>query len=303
MKIQNMFFSGNGCYHEVSVISCKGSGYKFTMVGKLIEQKPKFYGWAYIAFVITYFFIYLAFQCALGLPDSWVDSAYLSLVTITTLGFGDITPNTDIGKIIVSSQAFFGVMILGLFLNSLSHERSKSLSDTEKEIEVTRKEELRKSLEMHSCLLLDVFKSANPFAWDKHAKYSAPMDELEDFCRLTYSTINTPKSKVGPLHTKMLLETVHQNYDTLLSLTPVAAEISSEYLLEWSSLLSNVRNLKQQYERTQEAVKEDGSIDWPSNDDICMQVQELIQTSLFISKRKKIPNKSSQGTQQSCAPA
>ena len=133
------------------------------------------------------------------------------------------------------------------------------------------------------------------------AKFSASMDELEDFCRSTYSTIDTQQSKVGSLHTKMLLETVHQNYDTLLSLTPVAAEISSEYLLEWSSLLSNVRNLKQQYVRALEAVKEDGSIDWPSNGDICLQVQELIQASLFISKREKIPNKSNQGAQQSGA--
>ncbi|WP_420589324.1 potassium channel family protein [Bacterioplanoides sp.] len=260
------------------------------MISKLIEQKPKFYGWAYIILVIAYFLIYCFFHYDLGLPSSWVDSAYLSLVTITTLGFGDITPNTDVGKIIVSSQAFFGVMILGLFLNSLSHERSKSLSETENQIEENRKEELRKSLEMHSCLLLDVFKSANPFAWDKHAKYSTPMDDLEDFCRSTYSTINTKQSKVDELRTKMLLETVDQNYDTLLSLTPVAAEISSEYLLEWSSLLSNVRNLKQQYERTIEATKEGGSLNWPSNDDICLQVKELIQTSLFISKREKIPD-------------
>lgn len=273
------------------------------MVAKLIEQRPGFYGWAYIILVVAYFVIYAVFQCGLGLPESWIDSAYLSLVTITTLGFGDITPSTNVGKIVVSSQAFFGVMILGLFLNSLSHERSKSLSDTEKAIEQSRKEELRKSLEMHSCLLMDVFKSANPFAWDKHAKYSAPMDELEEFCRSTYSTISSERSKIGPLQIKMLLETVHQNYDTLLSLTPVAAEISSGHLLEWSSLLSNVRNLKQQYEKALEKTDEDGPIDWPSNDDIALQVQELIQTSLFLSNREKIPNKSSQVTQQSCAPA
>jgi hypothetical protein len=152
------------------------------MLSKFIEQKPKYYGWAYIILVIAYFIIYAVFQCVLGLPESRIDSAYLSLVTITitTLGFGDVTPSTDLGKLVVSSQAFLGVMILGLFLNALSHERSKTLSTTEKEIEKSRKEELRKSLEMHSCLLLDVFKSANPFAWDKHAKYSAPMDELEE---------------------------------------------------------------------------------------------------------------------------
>lgn len=198
------------------------------MLIKAMSLKPKYYGWAYIFLIVLYFIIYKIFQISLSLPNSWVDSAYLSLVTITTLGFGDITPSTDAGKLVVSSQAFFGVMILGLFLNSLSHERSKALTDKENEIKESKKEELRKSLEMHSCLLLDVFKSANPFAWDKHAKYSAPMDELEQFCKETYSSIHSPQSRINTLNIKMLLEASHQNYDTLLSLTPVAAEISSK---------------------------------------------------------------------------
>jgi hypothetical protein len=261
------------------------------MISKFIEQEPKIFGWLYVSLIVAYFFIYGLFQSCLGLTGSWVDSAYLSLVTITTLGFGDVTPTKNIGKIVVSSQAFFGVMMMGLFLNALSYERSRSLSNTEKEIEKARKEELRKSLEMHSCLLLDVFKSRNPFAWDKHARYSAPMDELEGFCRTTYDKIYSKNSNIDLVNIKMLLETIHQNYDTLLSLTPVAAEISSDHLLEWSSLLSNVRNLKQKYEKVLESADEVGNLEWPKHDDIALQVQELIQASLFLSNREKIPNK------------
>lgn len=266
------------------------------MFDSLATLKPKVYGWLYVALVVIYFVVFFVFSTSLGLTESWVDNAYLSLVTITTLGFGDITPKTEIGKLVVSSQAFFGVMILGLFLNSLSHERSRALVNSEKEMERSRKEELRKSLEMHSCLLLDVFKSSNPFAWDKHAKYSAPMDDLEYFCKKTYETIFSERNEIHPLRIKMLLETVDQNYDTLLNLTPVAAEISSEHLLEWSSLLSNARNLKQQYQKSWGRVDSDGNVEWPTNHDIGMQVQELIQASLFLSNRPKIPNKSSQGT-------
>lgn len=262
------------------------------MLTKIASLRPKSYGLAYIALTLIYGVVFYLFSSCLGLTNSLIDSLYLSIVTITTLGFGDITPSTSIGKLVVSSEAFAGVVTLGLFLNSISHERSEELVIIEKEIERARKEELRKSLEMHSCLLLDVFKSANPFAWDKHAKYSAPMDDLESFCKETYSNIRSKNNLINPLRVKMLLETAHQNYDTLVGLIPVAAEISSEHLLEWSSLLSNVRNLKQQYERALKKLHTDTELEnpWPPTSNIAIQVQELIQASLFLSNRPKIPS-------------
>jgi hypothetical protein len=206
----------------------------------------------------------------LGLDESFIDSLYLSLVT--------------------SSAALFGILMLGLFLNSLSHALSKELIKKDQDEEEKKKERLRESLEMHACLILDVFKSGNPFAWDKHAKYSAPMDELEEFARHTYLTIfDKTKCKINVLHVKLLLETIDQNYDMLLSLAPVAAEISSEHLIAWSSLLSNARNLKQQYQKAQNNRK-DETIEWPAIDDIALQVQELIQNILFISQREKMPD-------------
>lgn len=47
---------------------------------------------------------------------------YFSSVTITTLGFGDIVPITNKARILVSLEAIIGVVIIGLFLNSLANK-------------------------------------------------------------------------------------------------------------------------------------------------------------------------------------
>lgn len=263
---------------------------------KISNLPPIHYAFAYIIFMVGFALLFFIKSKELGLRVgeedgsylSIVDSLYLSIVCITTLGFGDITPSTELGKVLVSIESLLGVFILGLYLNALSIAKSKEITDNEKNIDLGRKELLRKSLEMHSCLILDVFKTGNIFAWDKHAKYSAPMDELEDFARDTYLLIKNRSGKIGILQIKMILETMDQNYDTLLSLMPVAAEISAEYVLEWSSLISNVRNLKQQYEYAINNKSESGDILWPDMDEIGAQIMEYIQSCLFISLREKM---------------
>lgn len=60
---------------------------------------------------------------------SWVDAIYYTCVTLTTLGYGDITPQTDISKLFTSIYAFLGVaMFLGvasiLFQNALIYSRT-----------------------------------------------------------------------------------------------------------------------------------------------------------------------------------
>lgn len=56
--------------------------------------------------------------------DYW-NMFYLSAVTITTLGFGDFVPITKTARLWVSSEAILGVIIIGLFLNSLTKNISK----------------------------------------------------------------------------------------------------------------------------------------------------------------------------------
>ena len=47
-----------------------------------------------------------------------LESIYFSVVTITTLGYGDIYPHGSFGKLLVSIEAIFGIIIIGLFLSS-----------------------------------------------------------------------------------------------------------------------------------------------------------------------------------------
>jgi hypothetical protein len=47
---------------------------------------------------------------------------YLSATTITTLGLGDILPISDTARVFVGLESFLGVVLIGLFLNSLSSE-------------------------------------------------------------------------------------------------------------------------------------------------------------------------------------
>lgn len=44
---------------------------------------------------------------------SWIDSVYFSVATISTVGYGDIAPRTDVGKIFT---IFFMLVGIGLFV-------------------------------------------------------------------------------------------------------------------------------------------------------------------------------------------
>ena len=46
---------------------------------------------------------------------------YFSSATITTVGFGDIVPITTRARLLVTTEAILGVVIIGLFLNSLAN--------------------------------------------------------------------------------------------------------------------------------------------------------------------------------------
>ena len=59
------------------------------------------------------------------LNNNFWTNLYLSAVTITTLGFGDITPLNDVAALLVGAEAVLGVVTAGLFLNQVAHSRSQ----------------------------------------------------------------------------------------------------------------------------------------------------------------------------------
>lgn len=50
---------------------------------------------------------------------SWVNSVYFSVVSLTTVGYGDIVPKTDPGKIFVCFYLLAGIGIIAAFASNL----------------------------------------------------------------------------------------------------------------------------------------------------------------------------------------
>lgn len=49
---------------------------------------------------------------------SWVDSLYFSVVAVTTVGFGDLSPTTDASKLFTVVYILLGITIITTYLNN-----------------------------------------------------------------------------------------------------------------------------------------------------------------------------------------
>jgi voltage-gated potassium channel len=50
---------------------------------------------------------------------NWVDSLYFSVITLTTIGYGDIAPKTDAGKLFTIVYILIGLGIILSFINTV----------------------------------------------------------------------------------------------------------------------------------------------------------------------------------------
>ncbi|MCP4185561.1 MAG: two pore domain potassium channel family protein [Hyphomicrobiales bacterium] len=88
------------------------------------RRSPLFWGMVYLVQIFVFTGIYHLVPALFSIDQNTslgkMDAFYVSVVTITTLGYGDITPATELGKFICALEAVFGIFNLGLFLNSVS---------------------------------------------------------------------------------------------------------------------------------------------------------------------------------------
>lgn len=59
----------------------------------------------------------------------WLDSVYFTVVTITTIGFGDFTPKTGLGKIITIFYGLNGVALLLMLFDQIRRIRTKEFKE------------------------------------------------------------------------------------------------------------------------------------------------------------------------------
>jgi voltage-gated potassium channel len=86
--------------------------------------------------------------------NTMLDAVWWTVATVTTVGYGDIVPVTDIGKIIAIFFMFFGIGVLALFLSVLGtqfykrrfEEDGKEISHAQKLI-LDRMNDLEKNQE------------------------------------------------------------------------------------------------------------------------------------------------------------
>lgn len=87
---------------------------------KRFLSRPLIIGSLYLVLIPVFGIIYYFFPSFWKDPLTFIQSLYFSIVTITTLGYGDISPQTELARIIVAIEALFGVVTIGSFLNAVA---------------------------------------------------------------------------------------------------------------------------------------------------------------------------------------
>lgn len=110
---------------------------------KSIKTYP--WGAIYIMLVPMYALIYYfmpAGRIDFGdMPHNALSCLYLSMSTVTTLGIGDISPNTPGAAVLIGSECFIGVIVAGLFLNTIAFKKSEEASrEKDRHNEISRYE-------------------------------------------------------------------------------------------------------------------------------------------------------------------
>jgi voltage-gated potassium channel len=100
--------------------------------------------------------------------NTMLDAVWWTVATVTTVGYGDIVPVTEIGKIVAIFYMFFGIGVLALFISVLGTQFYKNRFAKEEEISHAQK------------LILDRMDDLEKNQEKLHQVLKNVMDELQE---------------------------------------------------------------------------------------------------------------------------
>ena len=63
----------------------------------------------------------------------WIDSFYFSVITLTTVGYGDLSPSTPASKLFTVVYVISGISLIGAYLNEVMKHRARKITDRRSE--------------------------------------------------------------------------------------------------------------------------------------------------------------------------
>lgn len=58
---------------------------------------------------------------------SWIDSLYFCVITLTTVGYGDFSPQTDLGKLFTVVYVLVGIGIITTFITTMAKRQRQRI--------------------------------------------------------------------------------------------------------------------------------------------------------------------------------
>jgi len=110
-KITKMSFINKKAWH---LFNCLTTGYGLKLYRLLITLS------SFIALSSLINYIYRDEFFASGDVSTPIDAFYFTLVTLTTLGYGDISPYTQLGRLVISCETAIGIVLISLSLSSIA---------------------------------------------------------------------------------------------------------------------------------------------------------------------------------------
>ncbi|WP_444884544.1 potassium channel family protein [Microbulbifer sp. PSTR4-B] len=153
----------------------------------------------YFLLVVIFAASYKFCDCLNDKNMEWGKSIYLSIVTITTLGYGDITPDNTVGYFLTTFETLLGITIFGWLL----HKYTTYHSDRKEKIKQERRiEQLESSYlsfrEYVASYCAEAIKFASkdtknsPAAFDMQS-FRAYLERNDNFKLLHHALVDIPK--------------------------------------------------------------------------------------------------------------